>query len=115
MTSMNAWMSRLGPAVLFVAVLFGVVGTAAAQVQPAPVAPAAQREHVPGGEANLILPDLGQTEVGGFSSRVLLLSGMVVSVFGMLFGLRIGTSLKNLPVHGSMREISELIYATCTT
>jgi K(+)-stimulated pyrophosphate-energized sodium pump len=119
MTSMNAWMSRLGPAVLFVAVLFAVVGTAAAQVQPAPVTPAGQpvtqREHVPGGEANLILPDLGQTDVGGFSPRVLLLSGMVVSVFGMLFGLRILTQLKNLPVHRSMREISELIYETCKT
>ena len=33
----------------------------------------------------------------------------------MLFGLAIYMQLKNLPVHRSMREISELIYETCKT
>ena len=33
----------------------------------------------------------------------------------MLFGLVILNQLKNLPVHRSMREISELIYETCKT
>jgi K(+)-stimulated pyrophosphate-energized sodium pump len=33
----------------------------------------------------------------------------------MLFGLVILTQLKNLPVHRSMREVSELIYETCKT
>jgi K(+)-stimulated pyrophosphate-energized sodium pump len=36
-------------------------------------------------------------------------------VFGLLFGLTIFTRLKNMPVHRSMREISELIYETCKT
>ena len=72
-------------------------------------------EHRPGGEANLVLPDLRQTDVGGYSSRTLLLGGLVVSALGMLFGLAILTQLKNLPVHRSMREISELIYETCKT
>ncbi len=75
----------------------------------------AQREHRPGGEANLVLPDLRQTDVGGFSSRALLQGGLVVSALGVLFGLVILTQLKNLPVHRSMREISELIYETCKT
>ena len=41
--------------------------------QPAPVATAgqeaAQAERGPGGEASLVLPDLGTVDVGGFSSR----------------------------------------------
>jgi len=38
-----------------------------------------------------------------------------VSALGILFGLIILNQLKNLPVHRSMREISELIYETCKT
>ena len=34
---------------------------------------------------------------------------------GLAFGLLIFTRLKNLPVHKSMRDISELIYETCKT
>src|SRR6202041_1312867 len=34
---------------------------------------------------------------------------------GLVFGLAIYVQLKNLPVHRSMREISELIYETCKT
>ena len=34
---------------------------------------------------------------------------------GIFFGLVIMNQLKNLPVHRSMREISELIYETCKT
>ena len=41
--------------------------------------------------------------------------GIGVSLLGMLFGLIIMTQLRNLPVHRSMREISELIYETCKT
>jgi K(+)-stimulated pyrophosphate-energized sodium pump len=82
--------------------------------QPEPAA-AAETGHRPGGEANLVLPDLGQVAVGGYSSQSLLMIGMVVSAFGALFGLLIMNNLKNLPVHRSMREISELIYETCKT
>ena len=32
-----------------------------------------------------------------------------------MFGLVIYQRLKNMPVHSSMREISELIYETCKT
>jgi K(+)-stimulated pyrophosphate-energized sodium pump len=45
----------------------------------------------------------------------LLLFGIVFCIFGLIFGLTIYMRLKNLPVHRSMREISELIYETCKT
>ena len=47
--------------------------------------------------------------------HTLLLGGILVCVLGLLFGLVNYTQLKNLPVHQSMREISELIYETCKT
>jgi K(+)-stimulated pyrophosphate-energized sodium pump len=68
-----------------------------------------------GGEANLKIPDLGQVHVGGVSGRGLLMAGLGVCVLGLVFGLVIFSQLKNLPVHESMREISELIYETCKT
>ena len=68
-----------------------------------------------GGEANLVLPDLGLVEFQGINGRTLLMGGLVVCVFGLAFGLVIYMQLKNLPVHRSMLEISELIYETCKT
>jgi K(+)-stimulated pyrophosphate-energized sodium pump len=114
----SGWMRRLGRLAVVLTILFCVARSAGAG-QPEPVAPearaAAQREHRPGGEANLVLPDLRQTEVGGFDSRSLLIGGLGVAVLGMLFGLGILNQLKNLSVHRSMRDISELIYETCKT
>ena len=87
--------------------------------QPEPAAPAAQAAAPEGerrgGEANLVLPDLSQVTVGGYDGRTLLMIGLGVSALGILFGLVILNQLKNLPVHRSMREISELIYETCKT
>ncbi len=69
-----------------------------------------------GGEAELVLPDLGQaTFLGGINGRSLLMLGLGVCALGLLFGLMIYTQLKNMPVHSSMLEISELIYETCKT
>ncbi len=67
------------------------------------------------GEANLILPDLGQVEFQGINGRTLLMSGLGVCVLGLAFGLVIFRHLRDLPVHRSMLEISELIYETCKT
>jgi K(+)-stimulated pyrophosphate-energized sodium pump len=67
------------------------------------------------GEASLRVPDLGQVTFGGVSSRALLMWGLVVCALGLVFGTVIFSQLKNLPVHGSMRAISELIYETCKT
>jgi K(+)-stimulated pyrophosphate-energized sodium pump len=71
--------------------------------------------HQPGGEANLKLPDLSQVKFFGIDGHTLLLLGLVVCFLGLLFGLAIYMQLKKLPVHQSMREISELIYETCKT
>ncbi len=67
-----------------------------------------------GGEASLVLPDLSTVNVvGGGSGRVLLMFGLLVCALGLGFGLLAYLQLKRLPVHESMREISELIYSTC--
>ncbi|HEX4545017.1 MAG TPA: sodium-translocating pyrophosphatase, partial [Candidatus Acidoferrum sp.] len=68
-----------------------------------------------GGEAGLKLPDLSQVSFLGIDGHKLLLFGIIICVFGLIFGLVIYTRLKNLPVHKSMRDISELIYETCKT
>ncbi|HSA93349.1 MAG TPA: sodium-translocating pyrophosphatase [Terriglobales bacterium] len=73
------------------------------------------QEHQPGGEASLILPDVSQVTFLGVDGHRLLLVGILFCFFGLMFGLAIYMHLKNLPVHRSMREISELIYETCKT
>jgi K(+)-stimulated pyrophosphate-energized sodium pump len=68
-----------------------------------------------GGEANLQLPDLSSVNFLGVNGHSLLMVGLLFCVAGWLFGLAIYTQLKNLPVHRSMRDISEMIYETCKT
>jgi len=86
----------------------------------APAAPPREQQSLSqepraGGEANLVLPDLDQVEVGGYDGRTLLTIGLAVCVAGILFGLRILRQIQRLPVHRSMREVSDLIYETCKT
>src|SRR6185436_15791489 len=79
-------------------------------------APTAFAQEHGGGEASLVLPDLGSVKFLGTTSGWTLLSiGIVVCLAGLGFGLVIYFQLKNMPVHKSMREISELIYETCKT
>jgi K(+)-stimulated pyrophosphate-energized sodium pump len=68
-----------------------------------------------GGEAGLKVPDLSQVTFLGIDGHKLLLFGIVFCVFGLIFGLAIYSRLKGMPVHKSMRDISELIYETCKT
>jgi K(+)-stimulated pyrophosphate-energized sodium pump len=84
------------------------VGASSAFAQPAPEA---------GGEASLKLPDLSQVSFlnGAIDGHRLLMIGILFCIFGLGFGMVIYMRLKNLPVHRSMREISELIYETCKT
>src|SRR5207248_10373739 len=87
-------------------VLFSVLCTSTALAQPEQVS----------GEANLKFPDLRSvTFFGGWDGHFLLSVGILFCIFGLGFGLVIYSRLKNLPVHRSMREISELIYETCKT
>jgi len=92
---------------------FGGAG-AIASLLTAAAAFARSTEEV-GGEASLKLPDLSQVQFLGVDGHKLLLFGILFCVFGLIFGLVIYSRLKNLPVHRSMREISELIYETCKT
>jgi K(+)-stimulated pyrophosphate-energized sodium pump len=66
-------------------------------------------------ESDLILPDLAAVKFQGVPGRSLLLIGLLISALGWLFGLVIYKQLKGLPVHKSMRDVSELIYETCKT
>ncbi len=47
--------------------------------------------------------------------RRLMMFGLIVAALGVGFGMMMFMKLRNLPVHKSMREISELIYETCKT
>jgi K(+)-stimulated pyrophosphate-energized sodium pump len=89
-----------------------VLGVFAAPVWAQAQAPAT--EHA-GGEANLVLPDLSSVNFQGINGHTLLMVGILVSALGMVFGLMTNMQLKNMPVHSSMREVSELIYETCKT
>ncbi|MFL5595378.1 MAG: sodium-translocating pyrophosphatase [Gemmatimonadaceae bacterium] len=87
-----------------------IAAAATGVAQPVPV------EHQPGGEANLVIPDLSQVSfLGGIHGRSLLMGGLVVCALGLLFGLVFYGQLKRMEVHPSMREVSELIYETCKT
>ncbi len=66
-------------------------------------------------EVSLKLPSFNEPLFfgGTRSGASILIWGLVVSALGMGFGLLQYMQLRNLPVHKSMLEISELIYATC--
>jgi K(+)-stimulated pyrophosphate-energized sodium pump len=83
-----------------------------------PTFASAQTEQAAGGEASLKLPDLSSVSFANFfglNGHALLSIGLIFCAAGLLFGLVIYNQLKNLPVHRSMREMSELIYETCKT
>jgi len=108
-----------GAVALAIAVVMTLAMPAFVHAQAQPETPAAAQAPEGaargGGEVDIKLPDLSQVPVGGYDGRTLLMIGLGVSVFGLLFGLIVLNQLKNLPVHRSMREISELIYETCKT
>jgi K(+)-stimulated pyrophosphate-energized sodium pump len=88
----------------------------AAQPETAPgVAAPVSHEHTPGGEVNIALPDLAQGDFLGLNGHEILLSGLVVCVLGLLFGAWTYSSVRRLPVHRAMADVSDLIYATCKT
>src|SRR5437868_7137443 len=95
--------------------LVPLAATTVAHAQTPAGPDAVQTEARRGGEANLVLPDLSTETFRGINARTLLMSGLVVCVLGLAFGMVIFRRLKNLPVHRSMLEVSELIYETCKT
>src|SRR4029453_18476725 len=101
-------------AVLAVAAGAATLAPSASTIDQAPPPAQGTQPHA-GGEANLKLPDLSRVSFQGVPGNTLLSFGLGVCVLGLIFGLVINNQLKNLPVHRSMREISELIYETCKT
>ncbi|MDR0958766.1 MAG: sodium-translocating pyrophosphatase [Propionibacteriaceae bacterium] len=72
--------------------------------------------HAVGGEANLELPEAlrdGTVTILGANAQWPLYIGLVICLLGLGFGAWTYSHIKNLPVHESMKEISELIYSTC--
>jgi K(+)-stimulated pyrophosphate-energized sodium pump len=106
--SENSYLPRLIP------VLAGLFSTALGLLAAPGVALAAQ-EHKSGGEASLVLPDLGSVQVLGMSGRSLLLLGLLVAIAGIGFGVVTLLQVKKLPAHRAMTEISQLIWETCKT
>jgi len=105
---------RVVAPVVMLAALAAGAGTVQAQAQAGQAA-AASASEAAGGEANLVVPDLATVQFHGVDGHRLLLGGLVVCVLGLVFGLVAFTQLKNMPVHSSMLEVSELIYETCKT
>ncbi len=102
LTSLSALRRRICPTLLLM--LLAMAGSV----------PVAAQE---GGEASLRLPDLSQAVFlgGSITGPTLLMIGLGICILGFVFALGMYTHVRNLPVHRSMLEISELIYETCKT
>ena len=61
------------------------------------------------------MPKLDEVKMLGMPGVNLLYGGLLVCLLGLVFAFVTLNQVKNLPVHKSMREISELIYETCKT
>jgi K(+)-stimulated pyrophosphate-energized sodium pump len=108
LASAGRWLEKNWLAKISATLAALVLTTGSALAQAAPTSEA-------GGEAALKLPDLSSVSFLGVDGHRLLMIGLLFCVFGLGFGMVIFMRLKNLPVHRSMREISELIYETCKT
>ncbi|UCF21687.1 MAG: sodium-translocating pyrophosphatase [Gemmatimonadota bacterium] len=107
-----------GQAVIKAARYFGLA--AALLINPSvtaaqSTAPRGDAQHPAGGEASLVLPDLSQADFLGVDGKSLLVWGLLVCLLGLAFGLVNYLRVKRLPVHSSMKEVSQLIWETCKT
>jgi K(+)-stimulated pyrophosphate-energized sodium pump len=116
---MKSWIMRT---LVLAMLLVCVAGVSAQQSHPSANPNVAPAESKPAAhptethtESNLVLPDLREVSFLGVSGQNLLIGGLFVCILGGVFGLVMYVQLRNLPVHRSMREISELIYETCKT
>ena len=64
------------------------------------------------GEANLVVPDIAGSNPFYFK---LLIGGMIVSVLGLLWGLKAFLDVKKLKAFKSMADIGNTIFETCKT
>src|SRR5712691_2824631 len=107
---MNATVQRLVGRLIVLVMFVSVTCLVPRLAQAGQAAPArAQVATEHGGEANLVVPDLSTVTFRGWNGRTLLMGGLAVCALGLLFGLMTFTELRNMPVHASMLEVSELI------
>ena len=66
-------------------------------------------------EGDIPLPQFDAVTVGGMPATTLLGAGVAITVVGLIVGLVMFLGVQKLPVHQAMKDISELIYATCKT
>ena len=69
-------------------------------------------------EADLKLPALNTTfDLFGndVTGTTLFWGGLVISIFGVIFGMIQYSKVQALPAHESMKEVADLIYETCKT
>jgi K(+)-stimulated pyrophosphate-energized sodium pump len=71
------------------------------------------------GEADIKIPDLSAVQFNVFGSSIsglaLMYFGLFVCLLGVGFGMVQYVQTKNLPVHESMRSVSNIIWETCKT
>ncbi|MDR1145826.1 MAG: sodium-translocating pyrophosphatase [Verrucomicrobiales bacterium] len=68
------------------------------------------------GEADITLPDLDIVtfqRLGGINGSTLMWIGVAICVFGLIYGLVQYSRTHELPVHESMRDVSNTIWETC--
>jgi len=71
------------------------------------------------GEADINLPDLGNTTFNVFGGTVsgltLMYWGLLICIIGLIFAIIQYSQTKNLPAHKAMLDVSETIWQTCKT
>jgi K(+)-stimulated pyrophosphate-energized sodium pump len=67
------------------------------------------------GDADINLPKLDQVSFGSLSGHAILYFGLIVCAIGAAFGLLQYQQTRGLPVHRSMRDVSNIIWETCKT
>ena len=69
------------------------------------------------GEADIILPDLTQVSFNVFGGAMggvsIMYFGLIICVVGLIFAIIQARHTKNLPVHKSMLDVSNIIWETC--
>jgi K(+)-stimulated pyrophosphate-energized sodium pump len=68
-------------------------------------------------EADIHIPDLNSVKFlgGSLSGNNVLMIGLAVCVLAMIYGWMQYVQTKNLPVHKSMADVSQIIWETCKT
>ncbi len=69
------------------------------------------------GEADIHIPDLSAVKFfgGSVGGTTILYAGLIICVLGAAFGVFQYKQTKALPVHSSMRNVSNIIWETCKT